>query len=120
MPPPERDGGKDSRREIGTSGETTWNSGDGETTWNSDDGETTWNSGDGENTWNSGDGKSTWNSGDGENTWNSGDIETTWNQGRYRHCCFLSAIVHVSFADVLHLYGSATWGTYNMRIIAFV
>lgn len=79
MPPPERDGGKDSRREIGTSGKTTCNSGDGETAWNSDDG------------------------------------ETTWNRGRYRHCCFLPAIVHVSFADVLHLYGSATWGAYNMK-----
>ena len=43
MPPPERDGGKDSRREIGTSGDgkTTWNSGDGKTTWNSGDGKTT-------------------------------------------------------------------------------
>ena len=50
MPPPERDGGKDSRREIGTSGETTCNSGDGKTTWNSGDGETTCNSGDGETT----------------------------------------------------------------------
>lgn len=50
MPPPERDGGKDSRREIGTSGKTTWNSGNGKTTWNRGDGETTWNSGDGETT----------------------------------------------------------------------
>ena len=103
MPPPERDGGKDSRREIGPSGETTWNSGDDKTTWNSGDGETTWNSGDGETTWNSGDGKTTCNSGDDETTWNSGDGETAWNRSRYRHCCFLPAIVHVSFADVLHL-----------------